>query len=55
MVHCVCWTEVTDSSNYGALCVWTELTVSVMVHRVCWTEVTDSSNYGACGVLDGSN
>ena len=40
MLHRVCWTELTDSSSYGASCVLGEL--------------TDSSSYVASCVLDGT-
>jgi len=41
MVNRVCWTEMTDSSSYGTLCVLGEL--------------TDSSSYGESCVLDGTD
>ena len=40
MVHGVCWTELTDSSSYGA---WRVL------------DGIDSSSYGAWCVLDGTD
>ena len=47
MVHRVCWTELTDSSSYGASCVgWNGLSVAVMVHHMCCTELTESTSYG---------
>jgi len=56
MVHRVCWTELTDSTCYGALCVGRHLlTLTVIAHRVGWMELTDISSYGASCVLDGTD
>jgi hypothetical protein len=40
MVHRVCWTELTDSSSYGASSV---------------LDGTDSNSYGASCLLDGTD